>query len=265
MASMSTPTAVPAGTTGGDPPVRGIFTAGRFFIAVSLFVFGAQHFIYAQFVSTLIPAWIPARLFFAYFVGAAFVAAGLSFATKIRGQLAAKLLGLQFFIFVAVVHVPRIVTHLNNANEWTSGFVALVFCGLSWILGYAFARDAGGTGNLLGHVGRILFLAGVLAFGVQHFIYLKFAGGIGPPWITVSKPWIVLAAAVLLVSSVSILAKRKPRLWAFFLGALNFGLFAVWYVPHIIMQPHNPGPWTSGFEILSIWGGAWVLASILPA
>jgi hypothetical protein len=36
------------------------------------------------------------------------------------------------------------------------------------------------------------------------------------------------------------------------------------YVPRIAAQLHNPGPWTSGFEVLALSGAALVLASTLP-
>jgi hypothetical protein len=67
--------------------------AGRLLFAISLIVFGIQHFLYAGFVAT---AWIPGRLFWAYFVGLVFVAASAAIVSKIRGILAAALLGAMF-------------------------------------------------------------------------------------------------------------------------------------------------------------------------
>ena len=40
---------------------------GLYLFAISLVIFGAQHFRYAQFIATLIPAWIPGHLFWVYF------------------------------------------------------------------------------------------------------------------------------------------------------------------------------------------------------
>lgn len=78
---------------------RRAITVGRLLFALPLIVFAVQHFLYASFIATLIPAWIPLRLFWAYFVGAAFVAAAVSIATKLRGRLGATLLGIMFFIW----------------------------------------------------------------------------------------------------------------------------------------------------------------------
>jgi hypothetical protein len=38
--------------------------------AVSSAVFGTSHFLVAPYIATLIPAWIPERLFWAWFTGA---------------------------------------------------------------------------------------------------------------------------------------------------------------------------------------------------
>lgn len=112
-----------------EKAMNGISTFGRVLFGGSLFVFGAQHFIYAAFVATLVPAWIPARLFWAYFVGAAFVAAGLAIVFRVRARLGATFLGVMFLVFVLIVHAPRILQRSRNSNEWTSGFVALAMCG----------------------------------------------------------------------------------------------------------------------------------------
>ncbi|HKR96671.1 MAG TPA: hypothetical protein VJW55_14945 [Candidatus Angelobacter sp.] len=107
---------------------------GRILYALPLIVFGIQHFMYARFVATLVPAWIPARLFWAYFVGAAFFAASISLMAKIKAFLGASLLGLMFFLWVVIVHAPRIALAPHNANEWTSGLVALAMSGGALLL-----------------------------------------------------------------------------------------------------------------------------------
>lgn len=116
------------------PPPAGnsrahLINVGRILYGAPLIIFGVQHLMYARFVATLIPSWIPTRLFWACFVGIAFFAASLSIITRTRGVLAAALLGLMFFIWVLIVHAPRIILARNNANEWTSGLVALAMSG----------------------------------------------------------------------------------------------------------------------------------------
>ena len=77
--------------------LAGVTKLGRILFAVPLLVFGVQHFLYARFIATLVPAWIPGRLFWAYFIGVAFVAAALSIATQTAARLSAILLGTHVF------------------------------------------------------------------------------------------------------------------------------------------------------------------------
>lgn len=107
---------------------------GRFLFAAALVVVGVQHFLYAKFIATLIPHWIPGHLFWSYFVGVAFIASALSLATKIQGRLAAALLGLMFLLWVIVLHIPRVVASPQSGNEWTSAMIALAMCGGSFVL-----------------------------------------------------------------------------------------------------------------------------------
>ncbi len=64
---------------------------GRFFFALSMVAFGAQNFVYKGFVAglELTPEWIPGHTFWAYFMGAVLLAAGVSIAIKKKTRLAA--------------------------------------------------------------------------------------------------------------------------------------------------------------------------------
>jgi uncharacterized membrane protein len=106
----------------------------RYAFAISLLVFGIQHFIYYEYVSSVIPSWIPGHLFWAYLTGVAHIAAGLSIATKVKARLAATLLGLMFGLWFLLLHIPRAVAHLHEKNEWGSAIVALAMCGGSLLI-----------------------------------------------------------------------------------------------------------------------------------
>jgi uncharacterized membrane protein len=110
---------------------------GQILVAGSLVVFGVQHFIYARFIATLVPSWIPAKLFWAYFVGVAFVGAATSILVRRITRLATGLLGTMFLLWFFILHLPRVVVAAKNGNEWTSAFVALAMGGSALILGRA--------------------------------------------------------------------------------------------------------------------------------
>src|SRR6516164_10696902 len=64
---------------------------GPLFYAAPIAAFGTEHFTVTKTIASLVPAWIPWHWFWAYFVGACFIAAGLSLATRIQARLAASL------------------------------------------------------------------------------------------------------------------------------------------------------------------------------
>ena len=107
----------------------------RYTIGFFLFASGVQHFLFADFVKFLIPAWIPGATFWVYFSGVALIAGGLGILTNIKGKFAAALSGWMIFIWLFVLHIPRAVTATTGAgNEWIGVFEALAVSGLLFIL-----------------------------------------------------------------------------------------------------------------------------------
>src|SRR2546428_14192540 len=111
--------------TQSPPMIDKSKSLGRIFVAISLVVFGVQHFIYGGFVATLVPAFMPGRLFFAYFVGVAFFAAAAGILYRPMALPAATMLGEMFFLFVVLLHLPAVGGNSSHGDEWTSGFVGL--------------------------------------------------------------------------------------------------------------------------------------------
>jgi len=119
---------------------RPLAKVGIYLFAISLVIFGAQHFMYAQFIATLIPAWIPGHLFWVYFTGVAFIATALAIVTGILASLGAALLGLMFLLWVLVLHAPRAFAAPRNGDELTSLFVAMAMCGSCFVIAAAKKR-----------------------------------------------------------------------------------------------------------------------------
>jgi uncharacterized membrane protein len=239
-------------------------TLGRIFVAMSLVVFGIQHFLHGGFVAGLVPAFMPGRLFWAYFVGVAFVAAAVGIFIHMMARPAATMLGVMFFLFVVLLHIPKIALHSRDGNEWTSGFVALAMCGGAWVLASAAPLYERETPDAFLKVGRYFFAMAFVAFGIQHCIYARFAAGLGPPWIPGRPLLAYLFGAIFAGAGAAIFIGKKAGLAAVLLGTITFLYFLLLYVPRIIEQLHNPLPWTSGFEILAMCGSALVMASTLP-
>jgi uncharacterized membrane protein YphA (DoxX/SURF4 family) len=237
---------------------------GRLFVAVSLVVFGVQHFIYGGFVATLVPAFMPGRLFWAYFVGVAFFAAAVGIFVEMLARPAATMLGVMFFLFVVLLHIPRIIGKSSDGNEWTSGFVALAMCGGAWVLASAAPLEEREKADPFLRLGRYFFALAFVAFGIQHFVYARYAAGLGPPWYLGRPLWLCLVGVLLVATGAAIVLGQKAQMAANLLAGTLILFFLLLYVPRIIGQLHNPGPWTSAFEILALCGCALVLAGALP-
>jgi uncharacterized membrane protein YphA (DoxX/SURF4 family) len=133
----------PANGQSWDAATHKLATAGRFIFGASMVVFGFQHFMYGQFVSMLVPSWLPWHIFWTYFFGVALIAAGISIVTGIQARLAAILLGVMFLLWVVVLHAPRVAASPRNGDEWSSLFVAIAMCGSCFIIAAAAASKAG--------------------------------------------------------------------------------------------------------------------------
>lgn len=95
-----------------------------------------MHFIYTDFVATLVPEWIPGPVFWTRFAGVALIGSGLAIMINIQQHTAALLLGIMIFLWLLLLHIPRAIAdpHSGDGNEWTSVFEALAFSGIAFLL-----------------------------------------------------------------------------------------------------------------------------------
>ena len=109
---------------------------GRFCLGIFMIVGGVEHFIYADFVATLVPAWIPGAHFWTYFAGVALIAGGAGLMLPKTAYWAALLSGLMIFLWVLLLHIPRALaaSEGQRRNEWTAVFEALAFSGIAFVL-----------------------------------------------------------------------------------------------------------------------------------
>src|SRR5260370_19355683 len=95
------------------------FPLGRVSLAVPLAVFGAEHLTSTRAIMKLVPAWMPGKLFWTYFVGVALIAAALSFIFRVGIRLSATLLGIMFLCFVAIMDLPGAISAPHSRLAWT--------------------------------------------------------------------------------------------------------------------------------------------------
>ena len=131
--------------------------------------------------------------------------------------------------------------------------------GGAWILASVSPSEERETADPFPKLGRYFFALAMVAFGVQHFVNEKLAIRVGPPWFPGRPLWAYLTGTALIVTGAAIFLGQKARLAAILLGTILFLFFLLLHIPRILVNLHDPGPWTSGFEILALCGGAMVL------
>ena len=223
-----------------------IVALNRLCIAVPLAIFGTEHLGAAKFITAQVPAWIPWHLFWAYFVGVALLAASLSIATRVLTRWSGTLLGLMIFIFVLTIHIPRVMANPHDRFAWAVAVRDLSFAGGAWALSrtrLSPGREPGG--HPLITLGRIIISTVAIFFAVEHFMHPQHLPGVPlekltPVWIPARIAIGYLTGAFLLVAGALILAGRKARTAATYLGAEIFLLVLLVYVPLVFAVSSDP-------------------------
>src|SRR5256885_15655924 len=90
--------------------MRWLSRSGEFLLALLLFYSATMHYKYAGYIASVLePSWLPWRLFWAYFTGAAMLAAAVSFVLHWENRLSAILVNVLFFLFVAIISAASLV------------------------------------------------------------------------------------------------------------------------------------------------------------
>ncbi len=205
--------------------------------AAPIAAFGTEHFTETEGVMSIIPAWIPWHRFWAYFVGACFIAAGLSLVTNIRARLSASLLALTFFLFVVLMHFPG---WLHNPQDRFALAVALretSFSGGALALASTLTEPSHERrAHILATIARYFVAIPVLFFSVEQFLHGDHVPAIPlpmvtPDWVYGHAIWTYLAALVSAVTGVLLLAGKRSRAAATWLAVTVLFVELVVYVP----------------------------------
>jgi len=124
-------------------------TAGKYIFATCLFMFAVLHYLFPVEVTGFMPAWMPFKLFWAYFVMCAFLAASVSLFINKLARLSETLVALMFFLWVCIMHLPVVIANIHSADNWVFLFVPLAMSGIGLLI-------AGDDGNGLGKKDSLL-------------------------------------------------------------------------------------------------------------
>jgi uncharacterized membrane protein len=175
------------------------------------------------------------------------------------------------FLFVVLLHIPKVVANPSDRFAWAVGLRDLTFSGGA----FAFAgtqmkdRPIAGVPRLV-TLGRFFVAIPAVFFGTEHFLHPEFAPGVPlnkltPAWIPVRLLWPYLVGAALVAAGASIIVNQKARLAATYLGIVLLLLCLFIYLPIVVAIPSDIGKGLNYFvDTLLFSGAALVLADALP-
>lgn len=217
------------------------------------------------------PSWIPAHLFWVYFVGTALIAAALSIVTKKHSVLAASLLSAMIFSFVLLIHVPNFAANPHNRFLFAIPLRDSSFS--AGALAYALAHADNwpkSISNRIGIVVRYVIAISTVVFGIEHFLYPDFVPVIPlkqpmPSWMPGHLFLAYLTGAVLIGAGLCLIVNWKARLAATWLGIAAFVMVLLVYLPITISKPSDIGNGLNYLvDTLAFSGAALLLAGVLP-
>ena len=221
-----------------------VLVFGPVFEAVALAIFATEHFLAARDLSGIVPGWLPGPLFWTYFVGAALLAAAISFIAWRCVRWSASLLALLFLIIVATIDLPNLPGHTHERLFWTLTVRETCFAGGAMVLaGSLWLR--GRAGSALVILGRLIVACTFVFYAIEHFLFPRFVPGVPlekmtPAWVPAPTLLAYFIGATLLAAGFGLMIRRTRRAAAASAGTVLVLLTVFFYVPILMTENHSP-------------------------
>ena len=243
---------------------------GPLFYAVPIAAFGTEHFTITRGIASIVPVWIPWHVFWVYLIGACFIAAAFSLVTGIQVRLSASLLAMTFFLFVVLMDAPASMRDLHNRFGITLALRELSFGAGPLALAASLTQQQHPrTAGIAATIARCIIAVSVLFYSFEQFLHADHVPGIPlekvtPTWLFGHAFWTYVAAVMYAVAGIPLLAGKKTRASAAWIGLTVFFLILVVYVPIAIAEFDNLEGLNYLFDTLLYCGTVLLLAGALP-
>jgi uncharacterized membrane protein len=221
-----------------------ILVLGPVLEAVALAIFATEHFLAAHSLMAIVPRWIPGPLFWTYFVGAALLAAAISFIAWRCVRWSASLLTLLFLIIVATIDLPNLPKHIHQRLFWTLTLREVAFAGGAMVLAGSVWPRGKSTGTTFIVLGRSSVACIFIFYAIEHYLFPRFVPGVPlekltPTWFPapILLAWFI--GTTLLIAGVGLMIPRTRRTAAAGAGAVLLLLTLFFYVPILITEIHS--------------------------
>ena len=222
-----------------------VLVLGPVFEAVALAIFAAEHFLAARDLSGIVPRWLPGPLFWTYLVGAALLAAAISFIAWRFVRWSASLLALLFLIIVATIDLPNLPQHIHERLFWTLTVRETAFAGGAMVLAGSLWPRGRSTGPALVMAGRFIVACTFLFYAIEHFLFPRFVPGVPlakmtPAWIPAPVTLAYFVGATLFAAGVGLMIRHTRRAAAAIAGIVLLLLTIFFYVPILATEIRTP-------------------------
>jgi uncharacterized membrane protein len=222
-----------------------VLVLGPVFEAVALTIFAAEHFLAARGLSVIVPRWIPGALFWTYFVGAALLAAAISFIAWRYVRWSASLLALLFLIIVATIDLPNLPKHAHERLFWTLTVREAAFAGGAMVLAGSLWPRGRSAGTVLIMLGRLFVACTFVFYAIEHFLFPRFVPGVPlekmtPAWVPAPTLLAYIVGITLLAAGVGLMIRRTRRAAAATAGTVLLLLTIFFYVTILITEIRSP-------------------------
>ncbi len=224
------------------PPLDRWCAFGVPLVAAALAAFGMQHLLAARLLVEVVPVWMPARLFWVYFVGAALLAAALSFALQKALWISAPFLALLFVILALSIDLPSAIAEPYQWIGWSMVLRELSYAaGAVAIFSSACERVRDSHAGYIFTVARWTIIAAVFYFCLEQTLSPQYSPGVPdllmtPAWVPAPRLLTHLSGIVFLISGVLLITNRYLTLAVVLGGAWMVFLTLTVYVPTVFIE-----------------------------
>jgi uncharacterized membrane protein len=222
-------------------------------------VFGIQHFMYADFVSGLVPAYMPVRIFWAYLTGVAMIAAGISFIIRRQVRLAAFLLGCMLLLFILMLHTLLLSGEPQVGMHWTRALQDTAIMGAAFGLCLIYSPHS--SSHKASIIIKYCYALPLIVLGAQHFTHNAFVTAKVPTWFPLIDVFDYLIGIVLIAGAYGILFTVKIAWTASTLGIILVVLALLQHVPLLAANIRNAVEWTGAMLDLALAAGAFIISA----
>ena len=105
---------------------------------LALIAFGLSHFAYLELTAPLVPAWLPAPVFWAYLTGSLYLVAGILLLSGFGARLGAMLAAAQIVLITVLVWGPMVVKGNLSAFHWQETVVSWTLTAAALVIAASF-------------------------------------------------------------------------------------------------------------------------------